>query len=82
MQKHWHDRAWEEYIAWQGRDKRTMKIRFRRTSANVRLTMFEGGHVGNFAAGLDFCSRQEKGRPADFSLPDVAGEGREKQLGM
>ena len=60
---------------------KSMKIHFRRTSANVRLTLFEGGHGGNFAAGLDFCWRQEKGKPADFSLPEVAGEGRENQLG-
>lgn len=25
MQKHWHDRAWEEYLAWQKGDKRTLR---------------------------------------------------------
>lgn len=25
MQKHWHDRAWEDYLAWQGTDKRTLR---------------------------------------------------------
>lgn len=60
---------------------KTMRIHFRRTSGNVRFTLFEGGHGGNFPAGLDFCSRQEKGRPVDFSLPDVAVGGYEKQLG-
>ena len=24
MQKRWHDRAWEEYVAWQGGDKRML----------------------------------------------------------
>lgn len=44
-------------------------IHFRGTSRNVRLTLFEGGHAGNYPAGLDFLSRQVKGRAADFSLP-------------
>ena len=57
-----------------------MRIHFRRTSANVRFTLMEGGHGGNFAAGLDFLSRQVKGRPTDFSLPS-AGKGREEALG-
>ena len=57
-----------------------MRIHFRRTSANVRFTLMEGGHGGNFAAGLDFLSRQAKGRPADFSLP-ANGRGGEEKLG-
>ena len=40
----------------------------------------EGGHGGNFAAGLDFLSRQVKGQPADFSLP-AKGRGGEEKLG-
>ena len=55
-------------------------IHFRGTSANVRFTLFEGGHGGNYAAGLDFLSRQVKGRPADFTLPST-GKGREEALG-
>jgi len=71
-------------LAWRGEadpfygDK--MKIHFRRTSGNVRFTLFEGGHGGNFAAGLDFLSRQVKGRPADMSLPERA-DGSEVSLG-
>ena len=57
-----------------------MRIHFRRTSANVRFTLMEGGHGGNFAAGLDFLSRQAKGRPVDFSLP-AKGRGGEEKLG-
>jgi len=57
-----------------------LRIHFRRTSANVRFTLMEGGHGGNFAAGLDFLSRQVKGRPTDFSLPST-GKGREEALG-
>ena len=57
-----------------------MRIHFRRTSANVRFTLMEGGHGGNYAAGLDFLSRQAKGRPTDFSLPEK-GKAREESLG-
>ena len=53
------------------------RIHFRRTSANVRLTLFEGGHAGNFPAGFDFLARQRKGRPADFTLPQTAAGGAE-----
>jgi poly(3-hydroxybutyrate) depolymerase len=55
-----------------------MRIHFRRTSANVRFTLFEGGHGGNTAAGLDFLSRQVKGQSADFSLPEKAKAKEEK----
>ena len=57
-----------------------MRIHFRRTSRNVRFTLFEGGHGGNYAGGLDFLSRQTKGSPADFRLPS-AGKGGEEALG-
>jgi len=56
------------------------RIHFRGTSANVRFTLFEGGHGGNYPAGLDFLSRQVKGKPADFTLP-ATGKGREEKLG-
>ena len=46
------------------------RVHMRVTSANARLTIFEGGHSGNFQAGYDFLSRQVKGRAADFALPD------------
>ena len=54
-------------------------IHFRRTSRSVRFTLFEGGHGGNFSAGLDFLSRQVKGRPADFTIPS-SGKGGETSL--
>ena len=57
-----------------------MRIHFRRTSANVRFTLMEGGHAGNYPGGLDFLSRQVKGRPADFSLPE-SGKASEEALG-
>ena len=57
-----------------------IRIHFRRTSGNAQLTIFEGGHGGNFAAGYEFLSRQRKGRSADFTLPKSA-QGREERLG-
>ena len=52
-------------------------IHFRRTSGLARLTIFEGGHGGNFPAGFDFLSRQRKGAPVDWSLPSTATGGYE-----
>ena len=56
-----------------------MVVHFRRTSGNVRLTLFEGGHAMNFPAGLDFLSRQRKGRPVDWTLP-AKGKGNTEEL--
>ena len=53
------------------------RIHFRRTSRLARLTIFEGGHGGNFPAGFDFLSRQRKGSPVDWSLPSSAKGGYE-----
>lgn len=53
------------------------RIHFRRTSGLARLTIFEGGHGGNFPAGFDFLSRQRKGSPVDWSLPSAAEGGYE-----
>ena len=58
---------------------RKRRVHFRRTSGNVRLVLFEGGHAGNFPAGLDFLSRQAKGRPVDWTFP-AAATGSAEQL--
>ena len=52
------------------------RIYLRRTSANVRLTIFEGGHAGNLAAGIDWLARQRRNAPVDWTLPEK-GEGGE-----
>ena len=52
---------------------------FRRTSGNVRLTLFDAGHAGNAPAGYDFLSRQVKGRPADWTI-DATGGGLTEEL--
>ena len=49
-----------------------MRIHVRRTSANVRFTLFEGGHEGNFDAGIDWLARQRRGQPVDWTLPETA----------
>ncbi len=72
-----------EALAWKGPadpfyDK-AHRIHFRRTSASVRFTLFEGGHGGNSAAGLDFLSRQVKGNLPDFTIP-ATGSGGEEAL--
>ena len=41
------------------------------------LTIFEGGHDGNYAAGIDFLSRQRKGCKADWTLPEKGEDGGE-----
>ena len=56
-----------------------MRVHFRRTSGCARLTIFEGGHGGNFQAGFDFLSRQRKGQPIDWSLP-ATGKGENEAL--
>lgn len=56
-----------------------MRIHLRRTSGTARLTIFEGGHGGNFPAGFDFLSRQVKARAVDWTIPSV-GEVRGEQL--
>ena len=56
------------------------RVHLRATSANARLTLFEGGHAGNYPAGLDFLSRQRRGRPADMSLPGTAAESSIEQV--
>ena len=69
-------------LAFAGRDPfygESRRIHLRRTSANVRLTVFEGGHDGNYAAGFDFLSRQRKGRCADWTIP-VQGSGDSRAL--
>lgn len=48
------------------------QVFLRKTSEAVRLTLFNAAHAGNYPAGLDFLSRQRRGRPADMSLPASA----------
>lgn len=61
-----------EALAFKGSDPfypKNRRIHLRRTSGNVQLTLFEGGHEDNFLAGLDFLSRQRSWTPAVWTLP-------------
>ena len=49
------------------------RVWLRRTSGNVRVTVFEAGHAGNYTAGMDWFSRQRRGQPVDWS--DSSAEG-------
>lgn len=53
-------------------------VRFRATSGNTRVTIFEGGHEILYAPGLNWLAQQQKGRPAVWKvekpLPVPAGD--------
>ena len=51
------------------------RVRLRRTSGNVRLTLFDSGHDICYPAGFDFLARQTKGRPVDWTVPAAADDG-------
>ena len=76
------NQAVPDCLAFDGRDPfydESHRIHLQRTSANVRLTVFEAGHDGNYAAGLDFLSRQRKGHKADWEIP-LQGENNVEAL--
>ena len=52
-----------------------VRVHLRATSANARLTIFEGAHGGNYPAGLDFLSRQRRGHPANMTIPVESAMG-------
>lgn len=47
-------------------------VLFRRSSQNVRLTIFEGGHGGVPSAGIEWLARQTKGQNASWSLSNAS----------
>jgi len=66
-------------LAFSGKDPfyaASNRVHLRKTSRLARLTLFEGAHGGNFAAGIDFLARQAKGQPADWTLPAEAASAR------
>ena len=48
------------------------KVFLRRESANVRLTLFDAGHAGNYAEAIDWLARQRRGRKVDWTVPETA----------
>ena len=76
------NQAAPERLAFDGCDPfygESRRIHLQKTSANVRLTVFEGGHDGNYAAGFDFLLRQRKGKGANWKMP-VQGSGDNRAL--
>ena len=51
------------------------RIHLRRTSERVRLTLFEAGHRDNYPAAVDFLARQRRGSAPDWTLPETATGG-------
>ena len=47
-------------------------VLLRKESANARLTLFEAGHAGNYAASVDWFSRQRRGAPVDWTVGSPA----------
>jgi poly(3-hydroxybutyrate) depolymerase len=56
--------------------RKSQKVLLRRTSGNVRLTIFDAGHAGNFVEGAAWLSLQKRGKPADWNVPPPAGTAR------
>jgi acetyl esterase/lipase len=51
---------------------RDKPVRFRRTSGNARITIFEGGHEIIVEAGLQWLAQQRRSQPAHWAVPLVA----------
>lgn len=63
-----------QHLAFKGEDPffgPDQQIYLRLISGNVCLTLFEGGHAGNYASGADFLCRQVRGQKADWTLPET-----------
>ena len=74
------NRSVPEPLAFTGTDPfygKGRRVHLRRTSGSVRLTVFEGGHDGNYAAAFDFLARQRKGCAVDWDLPVLGSGGTE-----
>jgi hypothetical protein len=64
-------------LKFEGRDpyfRKGQEVLLRRTSGNVRLTIFNAGHAGNFTEGAAWLSLQKRGKPADWNVPPPAGK--------
>jgi hypothetical protein len=54
--------------------RKNQQVLLRRTSGNVRLTVFNAGHSGNFTEGVAWISLQKRGKAADWNVPPPAGK--------
>ena len=64
------DEAIPPHLAFAGSDPffAGKPVLLRKESANARLTIFEAGHAGNYAASVDWFSRQRRGAPVDWTV--------------
>ena len=53
--------------------ERQKPVLFQRVAGAARITIFEGGHDSELAAGLNWLSRQRRGAPADHRVVRAAG---------
>ncbi|MFA6561585.1 MAG: alpha/beta fold hydrolase [Verrucomicrobiia bacterium] len=61
--------------------ERQKTVLFRRVAGAARITIFEGGHDAELAAGLNWLSRQRRGAPADHRVVrDAARPSGVKQV--
>jgi len=60
----------------EGPDSVLMNLR----SANVRFVLMDAGHSGNMKSGFYFLSRQRRGMPADWTLPEKADVGTLEEI--
>jgi len=52
--------------------ERRNTVLFRRVAGAARITVFEGAHMEEQSAALVWLNRQQKGKPADFTVPAVS----------
>lgn len=60
------------HLAFKGRDlyfKKGGGVLMRLKSGNVALTLFDGGHSGNYIEGAQWLALQRRGQPADWNVP-------------
>ena len=56
--------AFKGTVPWFG----ARKVFLRRNSANVRLTLFDAGHAGNYVEAIEWLSRQRRGSKVDWTI--------------
>jgi acetyl esterase/lipase len=56
-------------------------VLFRKTSAQTRITVFEGGHESVTTAGLAWLEQQRRGKPAVWEIPVSAHIGPATEVG-
>jgi len=61
--------------------ERKMPVLFRRIAGPVRITVFEGGHQDEQGATFTWLARQQKGKPANFTVPAVSEIPKRKRGG-